>query len=719
MNSSCRQRGMVLVLFVIFVGLLLPVNIRSEVATSREMEQVCQNWLIYMVAQHGSWAGSTSPQIAGVEDIIVNDTVIGKKYSISPSGYVVVPVLKELPPIKLSSETSELVLTNSEGMGQLIKDVLHDRVRMFVEAYGSMEISQPTKGTPVFDAINKQQWDYYNVSLKTFQDNLNTKVLEPMTEVGPLLTTSWHQGDPYNQLCPIGYQGYRCVVGCVATAAAQIIAYHQWPPFGYGDYSYYWGGDYSCTGGYTGGATLSADFSDPYDWDNMADNCHVGCTPEEQQALSELCYEVGIIFEMDYGACGSGVYPSDVPASMDRWAEHLRYRNSWNQYWRSSYNSTTWFTLIQDQINQNQPIEYYITAHAIVCDGWRDTGGLRQYHMNYGWDDGHTTWYTLDNYYCPVENCDQLNEFMITDIVPDKGVMLAADTTVGWAPFSVQFTGTSEYNVASCLWDFGDGETDTVMNPVHTYNTPGLYDVSFVVDTGGDTLSIRRTEYILVFADTLVARDTIGAGSSSAEMVIYGRNTLPLQQMIIPFEYYGTLGMTYDSFSTVGCRTETCDIQTRIHSDPNNKRYTIQLQNTVEDIPAGSGPVLKLYFHIPWTATSEQVDTVELDGYLSYSPLFYGSIAQCNPIPVLGTVSYSCCLHRGNIDGIVMPAGPIDVSDLTYMVDYLFSGGPPPPCDEEGNVDGLVGPSGPIDISDLTYLVAYLFSGGPEPPACP
>lgn len=78
-----------------------------------------------------------------------------------------------------------------------------------------------------------------------------------------------------------------------------------------------------------------------------------------------------------------------------------------------------------------------------------------------------------------------------------------------------------------------------------------------------------------------------------------------------------------------------------------------------------------------------------------------------------------CCNNRGNVDGIIGPGGPVDVSDLTYLVAYLFSGGPPPPCLEEGNVDGIVGAGGPIDVADLTYLVAFLFSGGPPPPPCP
>ncbi len=82
----------------------------------------------------------------------------------------------------------------------------------------------------------------------------------------------------------------------------------------------------------------------------------------------------------------------------------------------------------------------------------------------------------------------------------------------------------------------------------------------------------------------------------------------------------------------------------------------------------------------------------------------------------------SCCNGdgiRGNVDGATGGAGEIDVSDLTYLVAYLFQGGPVPPCIDEGNVDGATGGGGPIDVADLTYLVAYLFQGGSPPPSCP
>jgi hypothetical protein len=70
----------------------------------------------------------------------------------------------------------------------------------------------------------------------------------------------------------------------------------------------------------------------------------------------------------------------------------------------------------------------------------------------------------------------------------------------------------------------------------------------------------------------------------------------------------------------------------------------------------------------------------------------------------------TCCVQRGDMNR----SGTLDISDLTYLVSYMFQGGPPPPCDIEGDVVL----NGKTDISDLTFLVAYLFQSGPPPPPC-
>jgi len=65
-----------------------------------------------------------------------------------------------------------------------------------------------------------------------------------------------------------------------------------------------------------------------------------------------------------------------------------------------------------------------------------------------------------------------------------------------------------------------------------------------------------------------------------------------------------------------------------------------------------------------------------------------------------------CCLWRGDINN----DGNQDISDLTYLVAYLFTGGPIPPCPEQANIDN--DSAGSIDVSDLTLFVSYIFGVG-------
>ncbi len=62
---------------------------------------------------------------------------------------------------------------------------------------------------------------------------------------------------------------------------------------------------------------------------------------------------------------------------------------------------------------------------------------------------------------------------------------------------------------------------------------------------------------------------------------------------------------------------------------------------------------------------------------------------------------------RGDADG----SGSIDISDVVFLISYIFSGGPSPNplFTGDANCDGAV------DISDAVYLIAYIFSGGPAP----
>lgn len=61
----------------------------------------------------------------------------------------------------------------------------------------------------------------------------------------------------------------------------------------------------------------------------------------------------------------------------------------------------------------------------------------------------------------------------------------SSDITTGCTPLPVSFSDLSTPNsgttITNWLWDFGDGGVSTQQNPIYTYNTPGLYDVSLTV----------------------------------------------------------------------------------------------------------------------------------------------------------------------------------------------------------------------------------------------
>lgn len=64
---------------------------------------------------------------------------------------------------------------------------------------------------------------------------------------------------------------------------------------------------------------------------------------------------------------------------------------------------------------------------------------------------------------------------------------------------------------------------------------------------------------------------------------------------------------------------------------------------------------------------------------------------------------------RGNSNG----DAAVDISDAVYHLNFLFSGGTPPPCRDASDSDD----SGVLDITDAIYLLAFLFQGGPAVPA--
>jgi PKD repeat protein len=85
----------------------------------------------------------------------------------------------------------------------------------------------------------------------------------------------------------------------------------------------------------------------------------------------------------------------------------------------------------------------------------------------------------------------------LTAVLPPVADFTASPTE-GYAPLTVQFTDRSSGTITGRSWAFGDGGSDTVPDPVHTYNNPGAYTVTLTVSGPGGSHTLTRPNYITV-----------------------------------------------------------------------------------------------------------------------------------------------------------------------------------------------------------------------------
>ncbi len=73
-----------------------------------------------------------------------------------------------------------------------------------------------------------------------------------------------------------------------------------------------------------------------------------------------------------------------------------------------------------------------------------------------------------------------------------------ASPTTGAAPLSVSFINQSSGNISDYHWDFGDGATSSLQNPVHTYSSSGTYSIFLVVSGPGGYDIVNQYDLIVV-----------------------------------------------------------------------------------------------------------------------------------------------------------------------------------------------------------------------------
>ena len=115
--------------------------------------------------------------------------------------------------------------------------------------------------------------------------------------------------------------------------------------------------------------------------------------------------------------------------------------------------------------------------------------------------------------------------FLIT--LPPPVADFSADPTLGTVPLTVQFTDLSTNNPYVWVWNYGDGSTSVgtgQQNPVHTYNAPGIYNVTLLVQNSGGEDQVTKTGYINVVT-TPIASFTADPTEGTAPLLVQFTDT--------------------------------------------------------------------------------------------------------------------------------------------------------------------------------------------------
>lgn len=224
--------------------------------------------------------------------------------------------------------------------------------------------------------------------------------------IEPMLKSTWNQSAPYNNMCPT-VKGSKSVTGCVATAMAQVMRYHQWPK-------------------YPTGANKDYTFSGTeLDWSLMLDTYNPGAyTTRQANAVALLMLQCGRSVNMSYSPQESGAQGNMVPYAL---TTYFDYSQDVRLEYRDYFSASAWEDMVYGELEAERPVLYsgfsYAGGHAFVCDGYLEG----YYHFNWGWG-GYQDGYFLLNALNPAAGGIgsyvggyNLNQLILTGVKKNNG----------------------------------------------------------------------------------------------------------------------------------------------------------------------------------------------------------------------------------------------------------------------------------------------------------
>ena len=200
-----------------------------------------------------------------------------------------------------------------------------------------------------------------------------------------LETASWGQNHPFNNQCWTKPGGTtHAKTGCVATAYAIVLRYHESPTEGTENRLY------NCQTGEI--------FTDrTYDWDNMPLVYDGNWSEKQIYEVSKLMSHLAHAYMSSFGANGTSANEERETAKLNRYFNYPLMAASYQR----EYTQDEWEALIRESLDNGCPVPYAAnnsgsgdSRHMFVIDGYTDNG---YYHFNFGWNGSGNGWFRLND----------------------------------------------------------------------------------------------------------------------------------------------------------------------------------------------------------------------------------------------------------------------------------------------------------------------------------
>lgn len=311
---------------------------------------------------------------------------------LQPSGFVIVSADDTVEPIIAFSDETAYDPSPANPLGALVGQDLKERV---IAARNPNQIKvKPQKLTA---ADHQHKWNKLTTDAETSDDRFSFFGITTISEVlvPPLVQSKWSQSSVCGNTCYNYYtpDNYRC--GCVATAMAQLIRYHQHPANGIGVQGFWIrkdGGDpfaaYTRGGDGAGG---------PYHWSNMVFVPDCDTTVTQREDIGALCYDAAISIGTNFTSTSA---EADTLKAKDALTNTFQYGSAVKGYNAGASIGADLMNMINPNLDAKDPVIIGITgssSHSVLCDGYGYNFSTLYHHLNMGWSGTYNAWYNLPN----------------------------------------------------------------------------------------------------------------------------------------------------------------------------------------------------------------------------------------------------------------------------------------------------------------------------------